>query len=86
MGVYDFFRGKCPHCSKRFDCDDSGCKCGDIQTKMFTRPSFRSFFPGDVVPDFYCETICIGNCNHCQCHIIAIFIRDRVNTYLIGYK
>lgn len=72
MGVYDFWRGVCPHCNKRFDCDKDGVRCGDIQTKIFEYPMFRDFFPGSELPEFPGDKIYIGDCYHCSNPIWAI--------------
>lgn len=72
MGVYDFWRGVCPHCNKRFDCDKEGKLCGDIQTKIFEQPMFRYFFPGSTLPEFPGDKIYIGSCHHCEGGIVAV--------------
>lgn len=92
MGVYDFFRGKCPACDR--DVDELFNKttglweqCGDIQTKWFSYPipgqCFRDFRPGyhlpGVLPFVYTpigETVC------CQTEIDAVCY----GTLLCGYR
>jgi hypothetical protein len=90
MGVYDFFRGKCPACDRNVDeiLEDGIWEvCGDIQTKWFSYPipgeCFRDFLPGThlpgTLPFVYTpigETVC------CQVEIDAVCY----GTLLCGYR
>jgi hypothetical protein len=91
MGVYDFFRGKCPACERNVDevvnKDGVWEVCGDIQTKWFSYPipgqCFRDFVPGThlpgTLPFVYTpigETVC------CQVEIDAVCY----GTLLCGYR
>ena len=85
MGVYDFFKGICPRCSKALDEHPTDGKFGDIQTKMFITDDdcFRSFYPGMRVPcDPLKEEIIIGHTCCCNTIIKACFD----GTLLVGYK
>jgi hypothetical protein len=72
MGVVDYWRGECPHCNKRFDCDEDGHMWGEIQTKIFSYPYARDFFPGSELPEFLGNRIYIGDCYHCHGAIHAV--------------
>jgi hypothetical protein len=92
MGVYDFFRGKCPSCDRNVDelfnkKTVTWEQCDDIQTKWFSYPipgqCFRDFRPGyhlpGVLPFVYTpigETVC------CQTEIDAVCY----GTLLCGYR
>ena len=84
MGVYDFFKGSCPHCGKGIDHHPEFGKCGDIQTKFFITgddPCFREFRPGQRVPfPPECDLI-IGRTACCKTIIGAEFRDD----LLVGY-
>jgi hypothetical protein len=58
MGVYDFFKGTCPHCQKQIDDHPDFGLCGDLQDKTFiNQPNyddcFRNFYPGCKIPVYY---------------------------------
>ncbi len=84
MGIYDFFKGKCPHCDGNID-EYDGEPYGDIQTKMFwPQPSacFRSFWPGGKLPFAPpIKRICIGKTSCCDTMIDAIFEGDTLLRY-----
>lgn len=59
MGVYDYFRGPCPHCGGKVDTSPDYGVCGDMQTKICSVFATdekgnwlcsRDFYPGDTLP------------------------------------
>ena len=92
MGVYDFFRGECPHCHSQVDEHPDFGKCGDIQTKRYTHlpkinDCFRDFYPGmDLFMTYGLsvsdEDIVIGPTCCCEKDIIVV-IRDNI---IVKYK
>ncbi len=73
MGVYDFFRGPCPHCGGQIDTHPEYGVCGDIQTKAFDFPRFRSYRPGDVCPKPPSMRMRIGETVCCGKDITVVF-------------
>ncbi len=84
MGVYDFFKGQCPHCDLQIG-HVNGIPCGDIQTKLFIKNSFlsfRSFYPGDIMPDYPpLNFIEIGPTTCCKKMIFVAFYGKRLLNY-----
>lgn len=87
MGVYDYFKGTCPHCGKDVsDYKGSGKFIGEIQTKIFQPKSifglcFRSYRPGDKVPIAQPASIIIGECACCGKIIRAHFDKNILTKY-----
>jgi len=86
MGVYDFFKGKCPNCPKMIDEHPEYGQCGDIQTKYFivNDECFRSFQPGDRVPFIPETNFVIGRTCCCDTIIKVCFERDRIVEYTVA--
>jgi hypothetical protein len=91
MGRYDFFcGGPCPYCNSS-DISFSS-KFGqkvEIQTKIFSYPSFKSYHPGDKLPILIDElsiTEIVGITSCCEKYVGAIFERRSDDfTYLLKY-
>jgi hypothetical protein len=89
MGIYDFFKGTCPHCGDQID-SYNGQKCGSIQTKMFwpvPEHCFRDFMPGERVPfapPDYMKRFCVGTTACCDTLIDAIFEEDLLVRYEVS--
>jgi len=87
MGVYDFFKGKCPNCGNQID-SFCGKECGDIQTKLFITDnynSFRSFRPGDNVPfSLGKECVQIGKTACCRTDINVHFDGTKITKYSVS--
>lgn len=83
MGVYDFYKGSCPRCGKKFGYDEDGSECGDIQTKEFVGGSvgncFRTFTVGTKNRRFPVDgtSYLQDPCPHCNTVIVAVF-KERV--------
>lgn len=85
MGVYDYFKGKCPHCNGQVD-QWNGQECGDIQTKAFSGCSFRSFYPGDTMPHVPpSNPMRIGTTACCDKMVIAGFRGKKLLGYFSDY-
>lgn len=85
MGAYDYFKGKCPHCHGQVD-QHNGERGGDIQTKEFPYCSFRSFYPGDIMPQNPSSDIMtIGPTACCNKMIMAGFYRKKLLGYFLNY-
>lgn len=88
MGVYDYFRGKCPHCDGNVD-ERDGEKYGDIQCKFFTsgkhhtsaRTCFRDFYPGGIVPFAPGKDLVIGPTVCCGKDIKVVFDGCKIVKY-----
>jgi len=87
MGVYDFFKGPCPHCQQQVDVHPEYGKCGDIQDKTFihepnANDCFRDFYPGCQMPVYmkYFEKI-IGPTCCCDKLIKCIIIEGYLQPY-----
>lgn len=87
MGVYDFFKGKCPYCSGQVDVHPQYGICGDIQTKIWIHEPeygdcFRDFYPGSKtpIPIDYAEFE-IGPTCCCDKNIMVIIINDIIQDY-----
>jgi hypothetical protein len=88
MGVYDFFKGKCPECQKQIDQDPEYGKCGDIQTKYFileVEYCFRYFYPDQKVPFVPHENFIIGRTCCCNTLIKAFFDQDLLLEYVVAH-
>jgi hypothetical protein len=88
MGIYDFFKGKCPNCTKDIDDYSQYEKSGDIQTKYFIEnydECFRDFYPQQKVPFAPSKNFIIGRT--CCCHTIikACFDNDLLLEYTVAY-
>ena len=85
MGIYDFFKGKCPSCFKQIDNHPEFGICGNIQTKYFIDYSndecFRNFYPGDKVPFAPGKNLIIGRTCCCNSLLKAIFNNDILVKY-----
>lgn len=93
MGVYDFFKGKCPQCPSYIDIHPEYGQCGDIQTKYFIgydgydgydETCFRSFEPGCVVPFSPDSNFVIGRTCCCRTLIKACFQGNVLVEYTIA--
>lgn len=89
MGVYDFFKGDCPHCGGQIDHHPQFGAGGDIQTKYFDPwpeegECFRSFYPGSQVPFAPEENFLIGRTCCCHTLIKACFDGDILTHYEVG--
>jgi len=90
MGVYDFFKGKCPKCPSFIDLHPEYGQCGDIQTKYFIRydepneQCFRSFQPGSYVPFIPESNFLIGRTCCCNTLIKACFQDNRLVEYTVA--
>ena len=74
MGVYDYFKGTCPKCGFELDTSPEFGRCGEIQTKLFSRPYAREFRPGQKVPHYLGEDVVpIGTTVCCNTKIAAHF-------------
>ena len=88
MGVYDFFKGECPHCRGQIDTEEKGQKFGEIQTKAFINPlhlmdSFRKFYPGSLMPEQPPSQMRIGKTVCCRTPIIAVFEGKTLVKYIV---
>lgn len=86
MGVYDFFKGTCPHCCKSIDDHPEYGKGGDIQTKYFIsdpEECFRTFLPGNRVPFAPNTNLVIGRSCCCDTILKACFEADRLIEYAV---
>lgn len=88
MGVYDYYKGTCPKCGKKFGYDENGGECGDIQTKDFVymregevytarnfENCFRTFTVG-MENGCFPMNACIplnDSCPHCKTCLVAVF-------------
>lgn len=89
MGVYDFFKGKCPQCGSQIDHSPEYGACGDIQTKYFgpwpeDGECFRNFYPGSRVPFAPGEDFLIGRTCCCKTLIKACFEDDLLTHYEVA--
>lgn len=87
MGVYDFFKGKCPNCPRNIDEHVIFGKGGDIQTKYFIKDDdcFRNFYPGTRVPFAPSQNFIIGRTCCCNTIIKACFDDQILSEYQIAY-
>lgn len=86
MGVYDFFKGKCPKCPSFIDIHPEYGQCGDIQTKYFIQDEqcFRNFTPGSRVPFAPLSNFVIGRTCCCNTLIKACFEGDVLLEYTVA--
>jgi len=86
MGVYDFFKGKCPNCPKNIDEHPEFGACGDIQTKYFImndEECFRNFYPSHKVPFDPYQNFIIGRTCCCKTIIKACFVKNLLVEYVV---
>ena len=93
MGIYDFFKGKCPKCGKAFGHDDDGQETGEIQSKTFSHMQeghlmidryetncFRTFTVGSKNGCFP-KNACLrleDTCIHCNSYLVAVFLEGEL--------